>query len=212
MYFGKAAAAYKHMLEVLEDDPKFKENPEGLTAVPPATGRLRSPGGNFDDAFALIADVLKQKPMLLPAQLQAAETLQARGASDPKSYGLAILGAQPGRDGRNAIWGWAKLSNLTMNNEKFADTFHHARLSLVEARYRYALTENDAAKLRRHSCSRQAGSVDHVQASSRVGRRGNVRPLRTAAQADSKRLGEKESGLQEFRDRNAASTADATQQ
>jgi tetratricopeptide (TPR) repeat protein len=210
-YFAKAAEAYKHMLEVVQDDPKFKDNPESLTAVRLRLADCYRRAGNYDDAVSLLVEVLKQKPMLLPAQVQAAETLQARGASDPKSYGLAILGAQPGRDGRNTIWGWAKISNLTMNNEKFADTFHHARLKLVEARYQYAQTVDEASKRAAILAVAKQDLWITYNVRPELGGEVTVARYERLLKQIQGALGEKESGLQEFRDRKAAGTADATQ-
>ncbi len=84
-YFAKAAEAYKHMLGVVQEDPKFKDNPESLIPIRLRLADCYRRAGNFDDAIALVVDVLKKKPMLLPAQVQAADTLQAQGAANPRA-------------------------------------------------------------------------------------------------------------------------------
>jgi tetratricopeptide (TPR) repeat protein len=145
-YFKKATEAYQRMLAMAEKDPKFKDQPDSLIGVRLRLADCLSRAGDVDGAIKIIVEVLKQKPMLLAAQVQAAETYQTQGAKDAKGYGLAILGSMPGRDGKNVIWGWSKLSKLTMGNEKFADTFHQARLRMAEARYQYAMAQPDAAK------------------------------------------------------------------
>lgn len=209
-YFAKAAEAYKRMLEVVKDDPKFKDNPESLTGPRLRLADCYQRAGQFDEAVAILADVLKKKPMLLPAQVQAAETLQAQGEADPKSYALAILGTQPGRDGKNAIWGWAKLSQLTMSDDKFADIFHRARINLAEARYRYALTEKDPQKRANIlAAAKQDLWVTYKLRPDLGGPEITAQYERLLKQIQSS-MNEPDKGLQEFKDRNAAATADAS--
>ncbi len=98
-----------------------------------------------------------------------------------------------------------------MNNEKFADTFHHARLSLVEARYRYAVTVDDAAKRAAIlAAAKQDLWITYKLRPELGGEETSASYERLLKQVQSA-LGEKETGLQEFRERNADSTADATQ-
>ncbi|MEX2113886.1 MAG: hypothetical protein WD845_11920 [Pirellulales bacterium] len=209
-YFAKAADAYKRMLDVVQNDPKFKDNPDSLTGARLRLADCHRRAGQFDDALAVVVEVLKQKPMLLPAQVQAAETLQARGAIDPKNYGLAILGDRPARDGKNAVWGWAKLSQLTMSNEQFAGTFHHARMNLAESRYRYALVEKDAQKRANILAAAKQDLWTTFKLRPELGGEETAVRYDRLLKLIQASLGEKEAGLQEFRDRNNASTADAT--
>ncbi len=91
-----------------------------------------------------MVNVLKEKPSLLTRQVQAAEIYQDQGSVAPSGYVKAIMGGAPGKDGRNLIWGWAKISQLTMRDSKFDEMFHNARLNIAEARYGYALTRKDS--------------------------------------------------------------------
>ncbi len=209
-YFTKAAEAYQRMLEVVKDDPRFKDNLESLTGPRLRLADCYRRGGQYDEAVAILADVLKQKPMLLPAQVQAAETLQAQGEADPKSYALAILGAQPGRDGKNAIWGWAKLSQLTMSDEKFAETFHRARINLAEARYRYALTEKDPQKRANILAAAKQDLWVTFKLRPDLGGEETTAQYERLLKLIQSSLNEPDKGLQEFKDRNAAATADAS--
>jgi tetratricopeptide (TPR) repeat protein len=208
-YFQKAAEAYRKLLEVAAQDPKFKDNPDSLLGVRLRLADCLRRAGKFDEAITIIVEVLKQKPMLLPAQLQAAETYQAQGAADPKGYALAILGGAPGRDGKNAVWGWAKLSNLTMRDPQFAETFHKARLNLTESRYRYALSQSDAA---RRSKVLEAAKQD-LWITYKL--RPDLGGQETAARYDrllkqiQRDLGRQETGLEEFKQRDAAGATTA---
>ena len=142
-YFKKAAEAYKRMLEIAEKDPKYKENPDGLVTLRLRLADCYRRGGKHDEAVGLIVAVLRQKPQLITAQVQGAETYQTRGAVEPKAYAQAINGSTPARDRQNIIWGWGKLSKVAMNDPRFRDTFHQARLNLAECRYRYALSQKE---------------------------------------------------------------------
>ncbi|MGD9721706.1 MAG: tetratricopeptide repeat protein [Pirellulales bacterium] len=145
-YFLRASEAYERMLALAEKDPKLAGDPDRQLAIRLRLAECYRRAGKFDAAIRVLADVLKQKPMLLPAQVEAASTYQAQGALDSKSYALAILGGAPGKDGKNTIWGWARLSKMTATNDKFAGTFHEARLNMAQARYQYALAQEDARK------------------------------------------------------------------
>jgi tetratricopeptide (TPR) repeat protein len=209
-YFQKAADAYQRMLAVAEKDPKFKDNPDSLAGVRLRLADCYRRAGRFDEATKIVVDVLKQKPTLLAAQVQAAATYQAQGAVDPQGYARAILGGAPARDGKNVVWGWAKVSKMTMSDPKFQDTFHEARLNLAEARYRYGMTHQDPAKRSKLlEAARQDLWITFKHQPELGGPETAARYdrlLRRIQQA----LGGKETGLAEFRERDAASTTTAT--
>jgi len=144
--YAKAAKAYEQLLEAAAKDPKLSASPDSLLALRLKQADAYRGAGLYEEATQVIANVLREKPTLLPAQVVAAGIYQARGAKDPTGYAKAIMGGEPGRDGQNLIWGWAKLSKATMSDEKFAEIFHKARLAIVESRYGYALAEKDPTK------------------------------------------------------------------
>ncbi len=143
---GKAAKAYEQLLNAAAKDPKFSDSPDSLIALRLKLAEAYRGAELYDEATKTISDVLREKPMLLPAQVAAAGIYQARGSKDPASFAKAIMGGERGQDGRNLIWGWAHLSRVTMGDEKFADVFHRARLAIVESRYAYAMAEKDPGK------------------------------------------------------------------
>jgi tetratricopeptide (TPR) repeat protein len=207
-YFQKATTAYQRMLEMAEKDPKYKDQPDALVGIRLRLADCYGRSGQFEKAIKTVSDVLVDRQMLLGAQVQAAEIYQSQGAVDPKGYALAILGAQPAKDGRNLIWGWAKISKMTMSNPKFDDTFHQARLKLAESRYSYALAQKDAD--RRAKILENA--VQDLWTTYKL--RPDLGGPETTARYDrmlkmiQKTLGRQESGLAEFKQRDAAS-ADA---
>ncbi len=142
--YAKSASAYKQLLAAAEKDPRYQAAPDSLLAIRLRMADAYRGAGNYDQATLAVDQVLRDKPSLLTAQVTGAAIYQARGATDPTGYVKAIMGGSPDPSGRNRIWGWSQLSKMTMNNEKFSDTFHEARLNIVESRYRYALVQKDA--------------------------------------------------------------------
>jgi tetratricopeptide (TPR) repeat protein len=209
-YYERATEAYKRMLEIAEQDPKFKDDPDSLLGVRLRLADCYRRAGDYDQATKIILNVLKQKPMLLSAQLQAAQTYQAQGAVDPQGYARAILGGAPGRDGKNVIWGWGKLSKMTMSNPKFADTFHEARLNMALARYRYGLAQQDAAKRAKIlEAAKQDLWITYKLQPELGGQETAARYDRLLKQIQHA-LAAKETGLDEFRQRDATSATTAT--
>jgi tetratricopeptide (TPR) repeat protein len=205
-YFKKAAAVYSQMLEVAQKDPQFKDQPDRLIAMRMRLADCYRHSDNFDDATKTILAVVRERPTLVTAQVQAAEIYQARGAVDPKGYFLAITGAEPGRDGANSIWGWAKLSQMTAGKPMFAETFHHARLSMATARYRYALAEKDRKKaIRILEAAKQDLWLTYKLHPDLGGDTTLARYDKLLKQIQ-KNMGGKETGLEEFKQRETAST------
>jgi tetratricopeptide (TPR) repeat protein len=209
-YFRKATTAYQRMLEIAEKDPKYKEQPDALVSIRLRLAECLGRSGNHEKAIQAVGQVLGDKPMLLSAQVQAAKIYQAQGAADPKGYALAIMGGMPAKDGRNLIWGWAKISKMTMGNPKFEETFHDARLSIAESRYRYAQAQKDAA--RRTKILEAA--VQDLWQTFKLGR--DLGGPETTARYDrslkmiQKALGQPETGLAEFKKRDAETAAATT--
>ncbi len=198
-YYEQAVHAYERILATAAKDEKFVPQPEALVGLRLRLAVCQRRLGKFDDAIKLILEVLKDKPMNLTAQVQAAETHQARGAVDPKGYFDAIKGTNPDATKQNIIWGWGRLAQITKGNPKFDDTFFQARLKLAEARYRFGLTVSTK--------SVQRQTIDQAKKDLRITY--EVRPTlggpETSAEYDrllkaiQNSLGEKTIGLQEFK-------------
>jgi tetratricopeptide (TPR) repeat protein len=212
-YFQKATTAYQRMIEFAGKDPDLKAS-ENLIGVRLRLADCYQRAGKFDEAIKVLLTVLKEKPMLTSAQIQAAETYQAKGADDPTAYALALYGSTPGKDGKNVIWGWLQLSRLIENristgDPKFEESFHLARLNMAESRYRYSLTLKEKAKRDKIlEAAKQDLWITYKL-------HPNLGGQQTAAKYDSrlkqvqKELGNKVTGLVEFKDREAAAEAAA---
>jgi tetratricopeptide (TPR) repeat protein len=205
-YFQKASVAYEKMLAIAAKDPKFKDQPETLVGIRLRIADCRRRSGDFDAAIKTLIGILQDKAARLDVQVKAAELYQIHGATDPTGYALAITGSTPGRDGKNIVWGWAKISQLTTNRPEFEGTFHQARLSMAEARYKYALTHKDEAKRKKIlEAAIQDLWFTYKLYPKLGGEETSARYERLLKQIQ-KGLGKPETGLKEFEERDAAVT------
>jgi hypothetical protein len=148
-YYERAADTYHEILRMVDKKPALAEG-DALLGIRLRRAVALRRSGQYDAAIKLLAEILRENKNNLTGQVQAAETYQAQGETKPEAYVNAIAGGVPDETGSNLIWGWAKLSKMTMNNDKLAGTFHDARLKLVESRFRYGLKQpKDKVELRR---------------------------------------------------------------
>jgi tetratricopeptide (TPR) repeat protein len=145
-YYGNAVKAYEQILARAAKDTAFLPNVESLVGIRLRMAVCERRLGDYDAAVKLIADVLKDRPTMLTAQIEGAETYCARGATEKEFYNKAIVGGEPNKAGDNIIWGWGKLAKMTQDNPKFEDTFYQARLKIAESRYHYGLKVKDKEK------------------------------------------------------------------
>ena len=102
--------------------------------------------GKFEQSISMFADLLREK-RFLNIQIEAAKTLQRWGESGKATaFEEAIVGSQPGSDGRNLIWGWGRIAKLVAKHEKNRDTFHDARYNTALCRYKLAKTLSGSQK------------------------------------------------------------------
>ncbi len=85
-------------------------------------------------------------------QRAAALTYQARGEhEDPAWFEFAIHGGYKLKStGKNRIWGWIKISQVSARaarqDEKFLDAFYEARLNISRCRYLAAMKQTGDAR------------------------------------------------------------------
>lgn len=208
-YFEKATAAYQRMLELALKDPKYKDQPESLIGIRVRLADCYRRIGKSDEAIKTILAVLREKPALITAQVQAAEIYQARGADDSRGYALAINGSDKGKDGANIIWGWSRLSKMTMNNPKFEETFHQSRLKMAEARHLFALTQKEGPQRTKILENAKQDLWFTYKLHPELGGQETSARYDQLLKQIQKSLGSKEAGLKEFKDRDKAAAAAA---
>lgn len=203
-YYEQAVKAYQEILARSASDPKFAPNPDALIGVRLRMAVCMRKTGRYDDAIKSITSVLADRPMMLPAQMLGAETYQAKGVVDKDAYAHAILGGTE-KDAKNQpiVWGWAKLSKLTMNNEKFADTFHQSRIRLAECRYQYGMLNKDKNKRRKTIDAAKQDLWLTYKLYPNLGGPQRAEEYNCMLKQIQRALGDKTSGLEEFRKRAA---------
>ena len=211
-YYEQAVKAYEAILARADAEKAFAPTPNALVGVRLRMAVCLRKIGHYDDAIKSIVNVLRARPMMLPAQILGAETYQAKGALDKDAYGFAILGGgDKDKKGQPIIWGWAKLSKMTMNNDKFADTFHEARIKLSECRYLYGMLVKDADKAKEQN--KRHRTLDAARQDlwmtyklyPKLGGEARASEYDRLLKRIQQGLGERPTGLEEFR-RRAAET------
>jgi len=140
-YYRKAAATYQRMLKRIQEEPDFA--PEGAAdGVKVRLARCLRRLGEYRSAFALLYSVLKQRPTMVEAQVEAAHTYGDWGREKPGYYVLAITGSQKYRE----VWGWGQLARRVGRVPDYRDVFHEARYNLALCRFKLALTKSDKAQ------------------------------------------------------------------
>jgi hypothetical protein len=147
-YYQKSGETYQKILDLGAKIPSFLP-PAMATQIRMQLAKTKRGVGDFVGAANEFEVVLRDNPALLPVQIEAARTYQEWGAlGKPDLFANAIFGARPDKagNGRNIIWGWFLIGNLTQGNASFKEQFYEARYSLVYCRYHYGMGQKDSAK------------------------------------------------------------------
>ncbi|PAY16152.1 hypothetical protein CKO51_28030 [Rhodopirellula sp. SM50] len=100
--------------------------------------------GEYKDSIDTFDKLLQQKPLMLEAQVEAAQAYESWAGTLPpniayKAYRAALEGARPGKDKKNVIWGWAEISSKTSKminrNENFKEKFFESRYHVALCLY-----------------------------------------------------------------------------
>ncbi|HEY2882443.1 MAG TPA: hypothetical protein VGJ15_08420, partial [Pirellulales bacterium] len=117
-YVRMALKAYDQIFAKAKDDPNFIPA-DKLVGVKLRMAMANRSVGEFDKATTTFSEILKDKPNLLPAQIEAARTYQLRGAAEKPDYYVAAI--KGGRGPDESIWGWGQIAIKTMRNPKYRD-------------------------------------------------------------------------------------------
>jgi hypothetical protein len=144
-YSRQAAKCYEEIVSRAAANPNFAPA-DKLFGVRFHLGICYRNGGEYDKALKIFAELLKEKPTLVPIQIEAARTYQYRGTAQDKIYYVrAIEGGDTPETA--SIWGWGKIATQTARDlGKFRDIFHEARYNLALSRRRFAEASADDAK------------------------------------------------------------------
>lgn len=104
-------------------------------------GRSQRLVGEFKASIDTFEQLLKSNPLMLEAQVEAAQAYESWAATLKPNYAYqayraALKGARPGKDKKNVVWGWDEISQKTINQIKRSDNFKE---KFFESRYHVAL-------------------------------------------------------------------------
>ena len=104
--------------------------------------------GNYGDAINSYEILLKQKPTMINGQMEAALTYELWAGTLPphyasKSYTRAFKGAKPDAKGKNRIWGWGRIGQITNGREDFREEFFDSRYHLALCRFLAGRVSNE---------------------------------------------------------------------
>jgi tetratricopeptide (TPR) repeat protein len=160
-YFARAEQAYQQMIDQADEDPAFAPSPLAVLAVKKQLGRAQRNVGEYQQALNTFSSILAEKVTRLDVQKEAAYTCQAWGeAGDVKWLLRAISGGlRQKSDGKNRIWGWAKIaavvSRYKETNPTHRDTFFEAWLNTARCRY-LAGTKTDGPEQKKYLAQAEA--------------------------------------------------------
>ncbi|KAA1259678.1 hypothetical protein LF1_22130 [Rubripirellula obstinata] len=189
---GQAADLLTTAVETFD---RLSDEKKSSAIVTYQIGRAQRLLGEYGNAVKTFASLLKTKETMIDAQVEAAlayeqwaQTLPPKFAA--KSFGRAIGGAKP-QNGKNVIWGWGKISQLTSRNADNRDTFFDARYHLALCRYQWGKAVKDKDLIRRSS-----GDITKVAALyPKLGGPAQLRKFDTLLKQIQKDLGERPTGL-----------------
>lgn len=140
-YYNKALETYNKILSRLAE-PEFGA-PEGASpSIKLRMARCYRRLGDYKTALSWLLDVLKEKPTMVDAQIEAAYTFQDWGAEQPEWYSRAISGSTVYRD----LWGWGQLARRVQSHPSYRDLFHEARYNLAVCRMKLAQARSGEAQ------------------------------------------------------------------
>ena len=151
-YYQNAIDTYDRILAKQKSDSSYMPKPELALQVRMRMATVLKRMGEYQKAIDQFAAILTEKKSMLNVQVEAALTFQEWGdnGGGNDKYIKAMQGDKKGADGKDIIWGWGQLSQVTSRYlDKFASVFHDSRYNLALCYYMMAndRTLSNAKKL-----------------------------------------------------------------
>ncbi|MCC9604934.1 hypothetical protein LOC68_25500 [Blastopirellula sp. JC732] len=150
-FFNKAITVYERIIS-----EGGTTNPQLLLQVKVRIAAARAGLGEFEPAMETYVDVLKENPMMVNVQVDAAKMLYDWGLAknEARKFGEAIQGAYPNDKKQNSIWGWGRIQSVLAryaskdaNQPAYREIFFEARYNMALARFQFASRQSaDDAK------------------------------------------------------------------
>jgi tetratricopeptide (TPR) repeat protein len=143
-YFRRAAETYQKILDRAAADPQFLKNPRQRTTIEMRLVHCYRNLGDVNEALNRLEAILKRKTTNLTVQVQSAEVLFDAGAMQCENFKKAYFGVRPDSKGKNVIWGWRRLADITRPHEKFAPVYLKSVLYGIKCRMEVAICQQNA--------------------------------------------------------------------
>jgi hypothetical protein len=143
-YLAESRRTFEKILKESKPDPKL------LVQIRIRLATVARQQRDFAAAPETYVEVLTNNSMLINVQVEAARTYQQWAAlpGQESLYEKAIGGGNPGKDGRNIVWGWGRIAQVTARYPKFRDTFHEANVNTAWCRVLLAGHQQGTSKER----------------------------------------------------------------
>jgi len=142
-YYQKAGDAFANIAETVTLDDRMK------TQVRMRQAEIKRRQRQFKEALDLYTELLRENPMMLNVQVDAAKAFQ-EWAAMPKLEDLYLRAIQGHREDeqtkKNIIWGWSRIALTTARYDQFQDVSREAQYNLALCRYRYAQAKGGAER------------------------------------------------------------------
>lgn len=144
-YYQLAAETYETILDQVQiaEDRMRVQIPLRL-----ATAKRRL--NRFTDARDIYTAILKENPMMVNVQIDAAQMYQDWAAIPPDREALflrAIQGAEiDSATQKPVIWGWQGIASRTASLPQFRNVFHEARYNLALCLYNFAMAKSGSER------------------------------------------------------------------
>jgi hypothetical protein len=140
-----AAAGLQDILERVTKESSFSPSPEATVALRIDLARCLRRLSDHPHALFQLLIILKDHPLMVDAQVEAAYTYQSWGDEKPECLDMAIQGGNQYRE----VWGWGELARRVQSEDRFHDVYHEARYNLAFCRLHQAQIATDKAERER---------------------------------------------------------------
>ena len=137
--YRRAVAAFQEILHRVATEAEFSPAAEVTIALRIELARCLRRLSDNSQALSQLLAVLKDHPLMVDAQVEAAYTYQSWGDEKPEYLEMAIQGDKRYQE----VWGWGELARRVQSEARFRDVFHEARYNLALCRLRQAQMATD---------------------------------------------------------------------
>ena len=153
-YYEKSAAGYERILG-MHRQGEIELQPGLVMQIRMRLASTQRRLGAYEQAVKALGEILTANNMMLNVQVEAARALQAGATAGRTSwYDRAVLGDARDAGGKQAIWGWGKISKIAANQmyrgpeykAKYQDTFYEARLQMAQCQFEQSIRASGVKK------------------------------------------------------------------